>query len=351
MTLLEIRQAIQPLDAAAMEASRRRWDAIAKPLHSLGLLEDAVVKIAGITGNVDVSLGRSAVLMMCADNGVVAEGVTQTGQDVTAIVAENAAKGDSSVCRMARVAGADVFPVDVGVARPVNPAVRQCNIRRGTRNIAVEPAMTEAEAMAAIETGIELVREKKAEGYGLFALGEMGIGNTTTASAITAVLTGAPIETVTGRGAGLSDAGLRRKKDAIARAITVNHPDSNDAFSVLRCLGGLDIAALAGVCLGGALNRVPVLLDGFISAAAALAAVRMCPACGAYLLASHVSKEPAGMLVLNALGLKPLICAEMCLGEGTGAVAAMPLLAMALAVYDEMRTFEEIDVAAYTPQS
>ena len=165
MTLFEIRQAIQPLDAVAMEASRRRWDAIAKPLHSLGLLEDAVVRIAGITGNVDVSLGRSAVLMMCADNGVVAEGVTQTGQDVTAIVAENAAKGDSSVCRMARVAGTDVFPVDVGVARPVNPAVRQCNIRRGTRNIAVEPAMTEAEAMAAIETGIELVREKKAEGY------------------------------------------------------------------------------------------------------------------------------------------------------------------------------------------
>ena len=351
MTLYEIEREILPLDTAAMEMARRRWDAIAKPLHSLGLLEDAVVRVAGITGSADVMLGKRAVLMMCADNGVVAEGVTQTGQDVTAIVAENAAKGDSSVCRMARVAGADVIAVDVGVARPVAEAVLGRNIRRGTRNIALEPAMTEAEAMAAINVGIDLVREKKAEGYGMFALGEMGIGNTTTASAVTAMLTGAHIESVTGRGAGLSDEGLRRKKDAIARAIAVNHPDAQDAFSVLRCLGGLDIAALAGVCLGSALYRVPVLLDGFISAAAALAAARMCPACREFLLASHVSKEPAGMLVLDALGLKPLICAEMCLGEGTGAVAAMPLLDMALAVYDEMRTFEEIDVAAYTPQS
>lgn len=351
MTLSEIQRAIRPLDASVMEISHRRWDAIAKPLHSLGLLEDAVVRVAGITGKADVTLGKRAVLMMCADNGVVSEGVTQTGQEVTAIVAENAAKGDSSVCRMARVAGADVFAVDVGIARPVNAAVLNRNIRRGTRNIAEGPAMTEAEAMAAIEVGIGLVREKQAEGYGLFALGEMGIGNTTTASAVTAVLTGAPIEAVTGRGAGLSDAGLRRKKDAIARAVAVNRPDPADAFAVLRCLGGLDIAALAGVCLGGALYRAPVLIDGFISAAAALAAVRMCPSCRGYLLASHVSKEPAGMLVLDALGLQPLICAQMCLGEGTGAVAAMPLLDMALAVYGEMRTFDEIDVAAYTPQS
>ena len=351
LTLDEIRRAICPLDETAMQTARERWDMVAKPLHSLGLLEDAVVKIAGITGTADVTLGRRAVLMMCADNGVVAEGVTQTGQEVTAIVAENAAKGDSSVCRMARIAGADVVAVDVGIARPVNNAVLNRNIRRGTRNIAAEPAMTEEEAGAALQTGIDLVRQKKAEGYGLFALGEMGIGNTTTSSAMTAVLLGQPIETVTGRGAGLSNAGLCRKREAIARAIARNHPDPADAFSVLRCLGGLDIAALAGVCLGGALYRVPVLLDGFISAAAALAAVRMCPASGEYRLARHVSKEPAGRLVLDALGLKPLICAEMCLGEGTGAVAAMPLLDMALAVYGEMRTFAEIDVAAYTPQS
>ena len=351
LTLDEIRRAICPPDETAMQTARERWYMVAKTLHSLGLLEDAVVKIAGITGTADVTLGRRAVLMMCADNGVVAEGVTQTGQEVTAIVAENAAKGDSSVCRMARIAGADVVAVDVGIARPVSDAVLNRNIRRGTRNIATEPAMTEAEAGAALRTGIDLVRQKKAEGYGLFALGEMGIGNTTTSSAMTAVLLGQPIETVTGRGAGLSNAGLCRKREAIARAIARNHPDPADAFSVLRCLGGLDIAALAGVCLGGALHHVPVLLDGFISAAAALAAVRMCPASGEYLLASHVSKEPAGRLVLDALGLKPLICAEMCLGEGTGAVAAMPLLDMALAVYGEMRTFAEIDVAAYTPQS
>ena len=202
LTLDEIRRAICPPDETAMQTARERWDMVAKPLHSLGLLEDAVVKIAGITGTADVTLGRRAVLMMCADNGVVAEGVTQTGQEVTAIVAENAAKGDSSVCRMARIAGADVVAVDVGIARPVSDAVLNRNIRRGTRNIATEPAMTEAEAGAALRTGIDLVRQKKAEGYGLFALGEMGIGNTTTSSAMTAVLLGQPIETVTGRGAG-----------------------------------------------------------------------------------------------------------------------------------------------------
>ena len=351
MTLSEMRQAVRPLDGAAMDTARRRWDAIAKPLHSLGLLEDAVVKIAGITGSADVTLNKRAVIMMCADNGVVAEGVTQTGQEVTAIVAENAARGDSSVCRMARVAGADVFVVDVGVARPLSGSVLQRNIRRGTRNIAQEPAMTAEEAMAAILTGVDLVREKKDEGYGILALGEMGIGNTTTSSAVTAKLLGAPVETMTGRGAGLSDAGLSRKRAAITRALAINEPLMTDAFSVLRCLGGLDIAALSGVCIGGALYRVPILLDGFISAAAALAAAGMCPAVKDHLLASHVSKEPASTLVLDALGLQPLIHAEMCIGEGTGAVAALPLLDMALAVYGEMRTFDEIDVAAYTPQS
>ena len=351
MTLSEMQRAIRPLDGAAMDAARRRWDAIAKPLHSLGLLEDAVVKIAGITGSADVALKKRAVLMMCADNGVVAEGVTQTGQEVTAIVAENAARGDSSVCRMARVAGADVIVVDVGVARPLQGPVLQCNVRRGTRNIAQEPAMTEEEAMAAIRIGIDLVRKKKSEGYGILALGEMGIGNTTTSSAVTAKLLNAPIDVVTGRGAGLSDAGLSRKRAAIARAMAVNEDIMTDAFSVLRCLGGLDMAALSGVCIGGAMNGVPVLLDGFISAAAALAAAGMCPGVEDYLLASHVSKEPASAMVLGALGLKPLIHGEMCLGEGTGAVAALPLFDMALAVYGEMRTFEEIDVAAYTPQS
>ncbi len=331
-----------------MAEAQRRWDTIAKPLNGLGLLEKAIVKIAGITGSADISLGKRAVLMMCADNGVVEEGVTQTGQEVTAIVAENAAKGDSSVCRMARIAHADVFAVDVGVKRPLSRQVIDRCIRRGTDNIAKGPAMTEKEALAAINAGIDLVREKKEEGYGLFAMGEMGIGNTTTSSAMAAVLLHAPIEAVTGRGAGLSDAGLLRKRSAIARAIACNHPDPADPLAVLSCLGGLDIAALAGVCFGGAIYRVPVLLDGFISAVAALTAVRLVPEVSDYLIATHVSKEPAGMQMLEALSLEPMIHAHMCLGEGTGAVAAMPLLDMALAVYGEMRTFDDIKVKAYS---
>lgn len=348
VTLREIRNRICPADRIAMEEALRRWDAIAKPLNGLGLLEEAVVKIAGITGSADVSLGKRAVLMMCADNGVVEEGVTQTGQDVTAIVAENAAKGDSSVCRMARVASADVFAVDVGVKTPLSSGVIDRCVRRGTDNIAKGPAMTEAEAMQAIRIGMELVRDKKEEGYGLFAMGEMGIGNTTTSSAMAAVLLGAPVEAVTGRGAGLSDAGLMRKRSAVSRAIACNRPDPADPLRVLSCLGGFDIAALVGVCLGGAVYRVPVLLDGFISAVAALTAVRIAPHTADYILASHVSKEPAGMRMLEALGLKPLLHAQMCLGEGTGAVAVMPLLDMALAVYGEMRTFEDIRVKAYS---
>lgn len=348
MTLFEIINAVSPADREAMEEARRRWDAIAKPLNGLGLLEDAIVKIAGITGSADVSLGKRAVLMMCADNGVVEEGVTQTGQEVTAIVAENAAKGDSSVCRMAHVAHADVFPVDVGVKRPLSANVPDRCVRRGTANIAKGPAMTEAEALAAINVGIDLVREKKEEGYRLFAMGEMGIGNTTTSSAMAAVLLQASVEEVTGRGAGLSDAGLLRKRSAIERAISCTHPDPTDPLAVLRCLGGLDIAALTGVCFGGAIYKVPILLDGFISAVAALTAVRMAPAVAEHLIATHVSKEPAGMRMLQALSLEPMIHAHMCLGEGTGAVAAMPLLDMALAVYGEMRTFDDIKVKAYS---
>jgi nicotinate-nucleotide--dimethylbenzimidazole phosphoribosyltransferase len=337
-------------DEKAIMAARARWNAIAKPLGSLGLLEDVVIRIAGIQQNADVDISRRAVIVMCADNGVVRKGVTQTGQEVTAIVTENLARGDTSVCRMARMARAEVVPVDVGVARHVDiPEIGQRNIRRGTADMTEGPAMTRNEAALAVETGIERVRLVREQGVRLVATGEMGIGNTTTSSAVTAVLTARPIEEVTGRGAGLSDEGLLRKFNAIQQAISVNAPDASDALDVLHKIGGLDIAGLAGVCIGGALHRVPVLLDGFISLASALVATRLCPRCAPYLLASHISKEPAARILLDELKLKPLICAEMCLGEGTGAVAALPLIDMALAVYREMATFEDISVEAYKP--
>lgn len=349
-TVSQLDASIRPLDQRAMAEAKRRWDSIAHPLGSLGLLERDIIQIAGITGSADVDLSRRAVVVMCADNGVVAEGVTQTGQEVTAIVTENMSKGDTSVCRMAKVAGAEVIPVDIGVAQPVTgERIRQSCVRRGTANMTQGPAMTREEAAKALLTGVSLVEELKKEGYQIFATGEMGIGNTATASAVVSVLLGKDPLEVTGRGAGLSTEGLQRKIQAIRTAIAVNQPNPADPLDVLHKVGGLDIAGLAGVFLGGAIHRVPVLVDGFISSAAALLAASFCPLAKDYMLGSHASNEPAGRMVLEALGLTPFLYAGMCLGEGTGAVAVMPLLDMALSVYRGMATFDEIEVEAYQP--
>ncbi|HJA62933.1 MAG TPA: nicotinate-nucleotide--dimethylbenzimidazole phosphoribosyltransferase [Candidatus Intestinimonas stercoravium] len=350
MDLKELISGIAPLDEGAMEAAKRRWDSVAHPLGSLGLLERDIIRIAGITGSPEVDLGKKAVVVMCADNGVVAEGVTQTGQEVTAIVTENMSSGDTSVCRMARVAGAEVIPVDIGVARPVTgERILQRCVRRGTANMTRGPAMGREEAERAVLTGAELVGELKARGYRLLATGEMGIGNTTTSSAVVSVLLGRSPAEVTGRGAGLSTEGYHKKIRAIETAVEVNCPDPADALDVLYKVGGLDLAGLAGVFLGGAYHRVPVLIDGFISSAAALIAASLCPAAKGYMLASHASNEPAGRMVLEALGAAPFLYAEMCLGEGTGAVAVMPLLEMGAAVYREMCTFEATNIEAYQP--
>ncbi len=350
MDLKELISGIAPLDQGAMEAAKRRWDSVAHPLGSLGLLERDIIRIAGITGSPEVDLGKKAVVVMCADNGVVAEGVTQTGQEVTAIVTENMSSGDTSVCRMARVAGAEVIPVDIGVARPVTgERILQRCVRRGTANMTRGPAMGREEAERAVLTGAELVGELKARGYRLLATGEMGIGNTTTSSAVISVLLGRSPAEVTGRGAGLSTEGYHKKIRAIETAVEVNCPDPADALDVLYKVGGLDLAGLAGVFLGGAYHRVPVLIDGFISSAAALIAASLCPAAKGYMLASHASNEPAGRMVLEALGAAPFLYAEMCLGEGTGAVAVMPLLEMGAAVYREMCTFEATNIEAYQP--
>lgn len=349
MILEELLRKIVPADQAAAEQCWQRWDAIAKPLRSLGILEKTVVKIAGMQRSAQVTLGKRAVIVMCADNGVVAEGVTQTGQEVTAIVAENMTRLDTSVCRMAKVAGVDVVPVDIGVARPLCDGVLNRCIRRGTGNIAKEPAMTHAECRKAILTGAQLVFDLHAQGYGLFATGEMGIGNTTTSSAVVSVLLDKAPQEVTGRGAGLSSDGLTRKIAAIEAAIQLHRPNASDPVDVLAKVGGLDIAGLVGVFLGAAACKAPVLVDGFISAAAALIAVRLCPAAADYQLASHVSKEPAAKMVLNELGLTPMLYADMCLGEGTGAMAVVPLLDMALSVYDGMTTFENTNIESYVP--
>ena len=334
------------MDQEAVCAAQKRWDSIAKPLHSLGKMEKIVMQIAGITGSADVRLDKRALVAMCADNGVVEEGVTQTGQEVTAIVAENFLKGDTSACVMCRQCGTDVFPVDVGMASDTK-VPSDLKVMMGTRNMTKEPAMTYEEAVQGIEAGIEMVRRLKEQGYRLIATGEMGIGNTTTSSAVASVLLGAPVEEMTGRGAGLSSEGLRRKIDAIKTGIELHRPNPEDPVDVLAKVGGLDIAGMVGLFLGGALRHIPVLMDGFISCVAALIAIRLCPNADGYILASHLSKEPAARRLLDAMGKEAMIQAQMRMGEGTGAVAAFSLLDQAVTVYRTMSTFDDINLEQY----
>ena len=345
---------IRPLDQVSMEAARKHWSQVAKPLGSLGLLEDAVVRMAGIQGKECPDIQKKMLVVMCADNGVVAEGVTQTGQEVTGIVTANFTRGDTCACIMADCAGVDVLPVDIGVAFPLedlgnrHPLLSK-RIADGTRNLYREPAMDRVEALRAIEVGISLVEDLKKKGYGLILTGEMGIGNTTTSSAVVSVLLGQEPGTLTGRGAGLDDAGMKRKIHVIREAIRRSKPDYRDAVDVIAKVGGLDLAGLTGVFLGGAIYRIPVVVDGFISGAAALAASVISGEAVSYMIASHVSAEPAGALVLEKLGLKPVIHGGLCLGEGTGALTFVPLLDMALEVYKKMSTFDEIKVDQYQP--
>ena len=349
MTLEQLLAAIQPPSVEARSLAKRRWDSIAKPLGSLGLLEDAVVEIAGIRGNTQVRLDRRCVVVFCADHGIVEEGVTQTGQEVTAVVSENLVSGTTSVCASARAMRCDVLPVDIGVARDLADGLLVHKIAYGTGNIARGPAMTRAQALDALLFGASLAEKLKRDGYDILATGEMGIGNTTTSSAVASVLMGRSSAEVTGRGAGLSAEGLMRKIDAIKRAISVNRPDVNDPVDVIAKVGGFDLAGMTGLFLGAAACKIPVLIDGFISAVAALAAARLCPDAAGYALATHLSDEPAARMVLETLGKRPMITAGMRLGEGTGAVAALGLLDAAVAVYTDMSTFDDIAIDAYQP--
>ena len=341
---------ITPPDEAARAAAHAHWAGLAKPLGGLGALETLLEDAAALTGSAALDVSRRAVLVLCSDNGVVAQGVSQTDQSVTRAVAENLAARRTSVCQMARTAHCDVVPVDMGMAGDPVPGVADCRIAAGTADFTQGPAMTRAQAVEAVGRGIRLVQEQKAAGVQLLATGEMGIGNTTTSSAVAAVLLGQPVERMTGRGAGLSDEGLARKVDAICRGILRNEPDPTDPLDVLAKLGGFDLAGLCGVFLGGALEGVPVVMDGFISGVAALCAVRLCPAAAKAVFASHCSSEPAARLVLDALGKAPLLTAGLHLGEGTGAVASIPLWDMALAVYRGCYSFAEGGITPYTPQ-
>ena len=346
MELHDLITKITPANEKAYDACIYHFDHIAKPVGSLGKLETLLAKVAGASGTPKIDLSKKCVLVFCADNGVLAQGVAQSTHDVTTAIANSLVRHTTSVNTMAAACGADVFPVDMGMIDQVDGLIPH-SIARGTNDISEGPAMTLEQAKQAILTGIHLVKERKKEGYRIIATGEAGIGNTTTSSAILSVLLDVPVEKVTGRGSGLTDDGLLRKQNAIKKALEVNKPDASDALDVLAKVGGFDIAGMTGAFLGGAIYGIPVIMDGFISGVAALLAVKLCPYVKDYILPSHISAEPAGQMLMEALGLDPIIHANMRLGEGTGAVALMPLLDMAAAVYWNSASFDDINVEAY----
>lgn len=336
-------------DKSAELAAHNHWNSIAKPLGSLGLLESAVEKIAAIQGMETPDISRRTVVVMCADNGVVCEGVTQSDSSVTAVCANAIAEGTSNINALADTFNSDVLAVDIGMNSDCkNLKLINRKIAYGTENIAAGAAMTYEQAEMAISVGMDIVGELKNKGVNIIVTGEMGIGNTTIASALSAVLLNLPPEAVTGRGAGLDSEGLSRKISVIERAIAVNNPDVNKPIELLAKLGGYDVAGMVGLFLGGAYYRIPVIIDGVISAVAALIAYRINPLTAEYMLASHISDEPAGKMLLDSIGLKAIINANMRLGEGTGGVMLLPLLDGALSVYNNAHRFDEILIERYT---
>lgn len=348
MTMTDVMENIEGADPEYINAAWAHWDSLCKPLRGFGVLEEWVARMAGMKRKVHPSYQRAAILIMGADNGVVREGVSQTGSEVSRQVLENMGERKSSVCVMSQRLNAEVFPIDIGLnEKAAHSRVIDAAVRRGTGDIMVEPAMSREEAVRAIEVGIRMVERVYAEGYDLIVTGEMGIGNTTTSAACACALFGAKPEDVTGRGAGLSSEGLIHKVEVVRQALAVNRPDPQDPLDILAKVGGLDIAGMVGCFLGAAALHLPVMVDGVISGIAACMAVMLCPAVKDYMLASHATKEPAGAMITDFLGLDPILHADMHLGEATGAAAVLPLLDMALHVYETLPSFEGGQVKAY----
>ncbi len=339
---------INRADENAVKAAALSWDHIMKPLGSLGELEALHIKLCGIFGTDEFSLSRRCVLMACADNGVVCEGVTQCGSEVTVSVATQTAKGRSNINAMADAAGAQVFAIDFGMLeKSEHPGVIDMRLGEGTGNIAKGPAMSRETCLEAIKGGMSMVKSMRFVGYDIMVTGEMGIGNTTTSAAVASVLLGRDPAELAGRGAGLDTEGYERKLRVIAEAIKVNSPDASDPIDVLAKLGGFDIAAMTGMFLGGMENRVPIVIDGFISATAALVASRIVPECTDFMIPSHLSSEKGTGYIMEALSMSPVINAGLRLGEGTGGVCLLPLLDLTLAEYKNAHRFGDTQVEQY----
>lgn len=337
-----------PMDQELYQKIRAGWDSVAKPLDSMGVFEDLLSGIGAIQGRIHPGLAKSRILVMCADNGIVEEGISQSDQSITAICAGNIAAGVSSVGIMAARENIEIYAVDMGMNTDQKiPLVRDEKVRMGTRNFHKEPAMTREELYKAIQTGMNLVEESRQQGMEILGTGEMGIGNTTTSSAVAAALLKRPAEEVTGRGAGLNDAQLLHKIEIVSEAVERYQLFDKSPLEILQTVGGFDIAAMAGICIGGAVYHVPIVLDGFISMVAALCACRLFPQVAEFLIPSHSSREPAVMQIREELGIRPVIDAGMALGEGTGAVLMISLLKTANEVYEHGCSFDGAGIEQY----
>lgn len=343
----ETLSAIVSVDPAVGEATQALLDNKTKPRGSLGELESLARRIAVIRGEEKPAVLPAAVVVMGADHGVAASGVSAFPQAVTGQMLLNFAGGGAAINVLARAAGARLVVANLGTLEPLNGVeqVRDLRVGPGTKDFTQGPAMTDTQLRQALEHGIALADELAEQGVGIVALGEMGIGNTTAASALAAAYTGSTAGDVVGRGTGVDDAGLDRKRAAVVKALELHHPDANDGLGVLARLGGFEIAGLAGLALGAAARRMVVLLDGFISASAGLAAARICPTAAQYMMASHCSVERGHKRVLGALDLVPLFDLRLRLGEGSGAALALPWLLSSLRILNEMSTFADAGVS------
>jgi len=345
-SLSQILKQIKPLDSKAIEAARARQNELTKPRGSLGRLEEVSIRIAGIKGEIIRGFEHKAIVTMAADHGVVEEGVTLYPQEVTKQMVFNFLNGGAGINVLARFVGARVVVVDMGVVGGFEPHPNLiCKmVDFGTRNMTKGPAMTRQQALDAIEAGIAVVEAEIAKGLDIIGTGDMGIGNTTASSAIAVAITGEPAEKVTGRGEGLDDEQLAHKAKVVQKALDINKPDSRDPIDVLSKVGGFEIGGLAGVMLGAAARRIPVVIDGFISGAAALIATGLAPGLKDYLIAAHLSAESGHKVLLQHLGLTPILSLEMRLGEGTGAALGITIVEAAVKILAEMATFAEAGV-------
>jgi nicotinate-nucleotide--dimethylbenzimidazole phosphoribosyltransferase len=339
-------QEIGQLNKEAMDAARERQAQLTKPAGSLGQLEEISIRLAGITSNVANDVTNKTVIVIAGDHGVTDEGVSAFPKEVTVQMVYNFLRGGAAVNVLSAHAGAEVVVVDVGVASEIDDArVISKKVRYGTANLAKEHAMTREEAIKAVEAGIEVAVDQIDRGANIIATGDMGIANTTASSAILMAITGLGSDVAVGRGTGIDDAGIKKKREIVEKSISLHNPDSSDPIDVLAKVGGLEIAGIAGVILGAASRKVPVVIDGFISGAGALIAGQLSPASKEYMFASHVSVEPGHRIILDELGLKPMLFMDMRLGEGTGAVLAMNLIEAACKIIKEMATFAEAGVS------